>query len=386
MKILVATSYYPPSVGGMQYQNLDIARGLARLGHDITVLAPVSPGWQAFDAPEPYAITRMPVEHGPVTAGRIVVGARLLLRLWRRLRPDRVLTLDDRIHESYGFAWPLFPFRPVCFTVQTRLIWPGSPVWRVVRNYVLTATFHRALRIIAVTQASKDSLVRHGIDPRKIDVIYLGIDERQFIERPPIPRDAAAGLLGLGDAAARPIMLTATRLEEEKGVDLAIDALTEVRQVVPDVLYLVGGDGPDLERLRERARLRGVQASIRFLGPLSRDKLVAAYDLCDVFVFLSRRGPREVFPLVCLEAAARARPVIGSRQGGIPEQIVDGETGLLVDHTNPSDVAAAVVSVLRDTSRRDAMGQAGRRRVQDRFTRTKMVESIEASLRMAAEP
>ncbi len=382
MKILVATAYFPPSAGGMQYQNLDIARGLAQLGHEVMVLAPVSPGWRAFDAGEPYAVIRMPVEHGPVSLRRIAVGVRFLLRGWTRLRPDRVLTLDDRIHESYGAAWPVLPFRPVCLTVQTRLIWPGSWLWRTVRNYVLTTTFHRARRVLAITQASKDSLVRHGIDPRKIDVIYLGIDEQRFLAAPPTGRAASAALLGLTGVGERPVILTATRLEDEKGVDVAIDALEQVRRVFPHVLYVVAGDGPDRGRLENLARTRGLAAGVRFVGPLSRDQVVAAYDLCDVFVFLSRRGPREVFPLVCLEAAARARPVIGSRQGGIPEQVVHGETGLLVDQTNPSEVAGALVSLLGDPERRGAMGQAGRRRVAQLFTRTKMVEGIDAALRM----
>jgi phosphatidylinositol alpha-1,6-mannosyltransferase len=137
---------------------------------------------------------------------------------------------------------------------------------------------------------------------------------------------------------------------------------------VPDTTLLIAGPGSQ-ERLTELAHRLGVQDHVRFLGLVERKKLLMLYAACDVFLLPGREveGSAEGFGIVFLEAAFAGKPVIGGRQGGVPEAVADGETGLLVDGASVVEVAGAVVRLLRDPAYAQRLGASGRRRVMEQF-------------------
>jgi phosphatidylinositol alpha-1,6-mannosyltransferase len=135
-----------------------------------------------------------------------------------------------------------------------------------------------------------------------------------------------------------------------------------LRADVPDVHLAIVGDGDD-EPLRRQAAELGVRAVVHLLGGVTEPDLVALFRTCDLFALLPRvdRGNFEGFGLVFLEANACGKPVIGTRSGGVPDAIVDGETGLLVEEDDAAGAAAAMQRVLGDPVLAARLGDGTRR-------------------------
>jgi phosphatidyl-myo-inositol dimannoside synthase len=159
-------------------------------------------------------------------------------------------------------------------------------------------------------------------------------------------------------------LLTVARLIPRKGIDTVIRAMPGL---AADVEYRVVGSGPDEARLRRLAREAGVDERVRFLGPLDERALADEYRRCTVFVLPARRtlgGDLEGYGLVYFEAAAWGRPVIAGRSGGEVDAVVDGQTGVLVNGDSTEQVAETIASLLADPRRLQALGAAGRERVE----------------------
>jgi phosphatidylinositol alpha-1,6-mannosyltransferase len=150
-----------------------------------------------------------------------------------------------------------------------------------------------------------------------------------------------------------------------KGVDATLRALPRVRGHLPDVVYLVVGDGPDLPRLRALAAELGVEEHVRFLPGVDYDLTPAYYNAADVVTMPCRDDPPEVegFGIVFLEANACGKPVVGTYAGGIPDAIRHGETGLLVEPDDPDRLADAIVTLLTTPDTAARLGRQGREHV-----------------------
>ena len=174
----------------------------------------------------------------------------------------------------------------------------------------------------------------------------------------------AAELAPDGDRPRAPRTLCCVgRLVEKKGVDTLIDAAAILRDRGEDVTVRVVGDGPLREVLEARARARGVDDCVHLLGARDaravRDELAAA----SAFALPCRRdssGDVDSGPLVIVEAMARRTPVITTRVGGIPETVVDGVSGILVEPDDPEGLADAISRVLADPELRARLGEGGR--------------------------
>lgn len=206
--------------------------------------------------------------------------------------------------------------------------------------------------VVAVSAHTVAQVVDAGADPARVHRVLNGVD------LPAVP---------CGKTAPRPTLITVARLEDRyKGHDTLIRALPLIRARVPEVEWVVVGDGslrPELERLAER---EGVRAAVRFLGTVTDAERDAALDRARVFAMPSRLPAGGVggegFGIVYLEAAARGLPVVAGNVGGALDAVVDGETGLLVNPDDPAAVAGAISGLLCDPERAAALGAAGERR------------------------
>jgi phosphatidylinositol alpha-1,6-mannosyltransferase len=159
-------------------------------------------------------------------------------------------------------------------------------------------------------------------------------------------------------------LLSVARLVPRKGIDTVIRAMPHL---APDVAYRVVGSGPEEARLQTLARTVGVADRVHFLGRLDDRALADEYRRCTVFVLPARRtleGDLEGYGLVYFEAAAWGRPVIAGRSGGEGDAVVDGQTGILVDGESVARVAETITSLLNDPAQLQALGAAGRARVE----------------------
>jgi phosphatidylinositol alpha-1,6-mannosyltransferase len=148
-------------------------------------------------------------------------------------------------------------------------------------------------------------------------------------------------------------------------MDTLIKAASLLSRDVPDLTVAIGGSGRDEERLRRLIRRHN--APVTMLGRVNDEDLPDLIAAADVFVMAcrSRWGglEQEGFGIVFVEAAAAGVPQIAGRSGGASDAVVDGSTGLLLDDpSDPRELSAALLSLLRDPDRRAAMGAAGRRR------------------------
>ncbi|MHB8734079.1 MAG: glycosyltransferase family 4 protein [Terriglobales bacterium] len=183
-----------------------------------------------------------------------------------------------------------------------------------------------------------------------------------------------------------PLLLGVARLSRRdryKGVDMALRALAEWRSRGRRFRYVVAGAGDDREALQGLAQGLGLRDEVTFVGAVSPSRLLELYDACDLFLLPGREeiasgGGAEGFGIVFLEAAARGKPVVAGRAGGVPEAVQDGQTGILVDPHSPADIAAAVQRLCDDPALAQRLGREGRARVLREFTWGQVARRVRA--------
>ena len=215
---------------------------------------------------------------------------------------------------------------------------------------------------VCVSESSRAFTARRaGIPESKLAVVPNGVDLRHFDT---VPQTFAGWRLGAG----QPVIGTIGRLDEQKDPVTFFRAAALVRERFPDVLFAWAGGGP----LRLRAEIEvsrlGIGDAVRFLGYLSDVRPFLAR--LAVFALASRW---EGMPNVLLEAMAMRRPVVAAAVGGCPEIVADGDTGYLVPAGDPEVLAARICDILADRDRARAMGEAGRRRVEKRFSNERVI-------------
>jgi glycosyltransferase involved in cell wall biosynthesis len=202
-------------------------------------------------------------------------------------------------------------------------------------------------------------------------VVGIRPEQTRVIPNTVVPKAPTGGrstlrrALGVADDA--PVALVVARLERRKGHAVLLRGLAAAAG--RSWTLLIAGDGPERAGLERLAAALGFGDRVRFLGH-RRDvaDLLAATDV----VVLPSIG-QEDFPIVTLEAMAAGRAVVATRVAGSKEQVVDGETGRLVPVGDEHAVASAVLEVLADPERREAMGAAGRRRFEEHYDRDAVV-------------
>jgi alpha-maltose-1-phosphate synthase len=239
--------------------------------------------------------------------------------------------------------------------------------------------FENADGIIAVSNAMKRDIQRiYNVPEEKITVIHNGIDAMLYR-----PRKDTAVQKAYGIHTGKPYVLMVARLTKQKGIIHLLNAIQHLQSGIQVVLCASAPDTLEFERevseIMERVRARTAHDIIWVAETVPRDDLIALYSQAAVFVCPSVYEP---FGLINLEAMACATPVVASAVGGIPEVVVDGETGLLVPF-RPSalrdpepekpeqfaeDLAKAVNKLLSDPETLTEMGCAARRRVEEHFS------------------
>lgn len=221
----------------------------------------------------------------------------------------------------------------------------GIEAWRI-RSSARVRALLDADRILAVSRFTRDCVVaRYGVDPDQVSVVPNTYDETRFT---PGPKPARL-LERYGLKSNQPVLLTVSRLalsERYKGHWQALIALRQIREVFPDIHYLIAGVGDELTHLRTAVRALGLSANVTFTGFVSAADLPDHYRLCDAFVMPSTK---EGFGIVFLEATACGKPVIAGNIDGSVDALDGGRLGILVDPHRPSQIAEAVIATLNRT-------------------------------------
>ena len=168
---------------------------------------------------------------------------------------------------------------------------------------------------------------------------------------------------GRNPGTSPPRLLSVGRLVRQKGLDVGLQALAGLKGLEWE--WNIAGDGPQMGALRTQAAALGLEGRVHFLGWQSRAELLKWYDRSSLFLFPSRH---EGMPNAVLEAMACGLPVVATRIAGNEELVLDGETGCLVQSEDADGLKTALQGLLTDPSRREQMGRASRRRVQEEYS------------------
>jgi len=249
----------------------------------------------------------------------------------------------------------------------SRLLTARKPSW--VQYWLKRGELkRRGALFVAVSEFIRTRLLELGFPAERTRVHYIGVDTAAF--------EPSA------DDPAEPTVLHVARLVEKKGTAYLLDAFARIAAAHPRARLVVIGDGPLRAALERRAAALGIGARVRWLGAAPHAEVRARLRRASVLCLPSctaADGDAEGLGLVLLEAAASGVPVVGTRHGGIPEAVVDGETGYLVRERDSAALADALDALLGSPSLRHRLGAEARRVAQRRFdlhTQTRALERL----------
>lgn len=341
-RLLILTPDFPPAPGGIQVVAHRLAGGIERF--DVEVVAPDAPGSQAFDAAAGVPVHR--VRGGPRLrgAGNALLNAAALARALRA-HPDVVLSCHivtspaaSAIRRQLGG--------------RTAQYFHAEEVGAKPRLAAFAA--RNADVSIAVSDYTAGLIAATGAIGASVSVIGNGTD---------IPSDPKPL------SASRPTVVTVARMEERyKGHDVMIRAFSLVLAKLPQAQWVVIGDGSLRPGLEQLARSYGVASSVRFLGTVPDDQRDSWLRRAQLLAMPSRLPAGdfagEGFGIAYLEAGAFGKPVVAGNVGGAVDAVLDGETGLLVNPTDPLAVSEAIVRLLLEPELARRLGSAAQARAQ----------------------
>ena len=232
-------------------------------------------------------------------------------------------------------------------------------------GYLLSSWIERtavegADRVIAVSAKMREDILAHfQADPAKVVVIHNGIDPDRFVKT--AARDHLDRL-----GVREPYVLFVGRITDQKGIFHLLEAAPKLPAGVQVVLCASAPDTPEIEQRLRKAVTE--HPNVKWIFEMvSHDVVTQLYSHAAVFACPSVYEP---FGIINLEAMACETPVVASAVGGILEVVEDGKTGFLVPPARPDDLAEAIRRVLDDPTLARAMGRAGRRRVEEKFSWT----------------
>lgn len=309
-------------------------------------------------------------------------GERLSIKLfggWGRLRKRIASELPVLVHAHFApdgvLALPLAEALgvPLVTTLhgydvafsRQRMLLSGRLSWMRYALQCQRLAQHGAL-FLAVSEAVRDRAIGRGLPPERIRTHYLGVDLNRF---------------GPGRQAREPeLILHVGRLVEKKGTAVLLEALARLRTARPDARLVVIGEGPERPALEQRAAELGVGGVVQFTGAEApeavADWMKKAWVLAAPSV-TARDGDAEGLPTVIVEAAASALPAVGSDHAGIPEAILEGQSGFIVPERDAGTLAARLGQMLGDPELQERMGSAARRLAQERFDASRQMRRLE---------
>ncbi|HEX6039064.1 glycosyltransferase family 4 protein [Longimicrobium sp.] len=342
------------SWGGVHRVTEILSQGLTARGHEVTVMC--RPGSPLHERMRDHLET-LPVLRGmdlhPATLVR-VAGA------LRRRRPDVLVTLtkkDVRLSAPVARALGV----PVVVRHGSDQGLKGGPYGRMLYGAVPT-------RHVTNAEATRRTILRSApwLDPARVSVIYNGVDADACASAPPADLGLPAGALVVGCVG---------RMEPSKGLAELADAWPRVEAALPGAHLVIVGRGTFDAELR--ARLAGRR--VLFTG--HRADLPSVMAALDLLVLPSYS---EGVPNVVMEAMAAGKPVLATAVSGVPELVVDGETGLLIPPRDADAIADGLIRLGTDAALRARLGAAGMARVREHFTLETMVDGYDRLLRDVA--
>ena len=356
----------------MKEHVLALGAGLVRAGHEVEVAAPGDSDVAEAASAAGLAVHLIPLVGPlhPISDPAAVAAIRKLVVAGR----------FDIVH-AHGFkagfvgrlGVRLGGARTFVLTAHNHVLFRDGTPASTKSRYRLVERSLRGLvtRYIAVSDSIRRELVEgYGLPTDKITTVHNGVDPAPFLA--PQDRGAARAAFGLpaGDTV---VVGLAARFSAQKGLRHLVDAVpllrAELRANGREVVVVIGGSGPLGSALREQAVAAEASGSLRWPGHI--DDIPAFLSALDVYV---SPAETEALGMALIEAALAGVPTVATNVGGVPEVVVDGQTGLLVAPGDPAALAGAVAELVRNPDRAGALAVAARERCLREFAPERMIE------------
>jgi glycogen synthase len=350
VRVLFWSELYPPYRGGIEQLAARLAQAMQARGHEYVVVT----SHDTLDLPDEESIEGVRVRRFPFRAvlrsGDVdaFVGLRReLARLGRAFAPQLV---------------HLFTIGPSTIFYLSHAEWRSVPTLATLHGEILRGTvggadsvLEKTLRAADWTTGVSGAVLRAARErvpevAGRSSVLYTGL------EAPPRPPGRPA--------REQPRLLCLGRLVRDKGFDLALQAFASVTDRFPEARLVIAGDGVLRDELRALAVQLRIDERVDFLGWVASDQVPALLDAASLVLMPSRR---EGLPLVAIQAAQMARPVVATSVGGLPEIVAYGLTGLIVPAEHSAALAYAVSYLLGHPAEAERMGRMAARRALNLF-------------------
>jgi len=266
--------------------------------------------------------------------------------------PGFVATVTKKIHK-----------KPVLIRVYGAELFPvlkGSSMFFKIAKLMIKNALNSAEKVVGNSDASCNA--GKEISGREdIEILPDGVDTETF--NPNVNGNEIKRKYGR-------FIFSSGRMVERKGFVYLVRAMPYILEKFPKIKLIIGGDGPEREKLENKVNKLKIENNVIFPGFISDEDFPKYMKACDVFVLPSivdRRGDTEGLGLVLAEAMACGVPVIGTKVGGIPYIIKNSGGGFLVEQKNPKELAEKIIMLLKDEKLRKEMGKIGRKYAKEKF-------------------
>jgi phosphatidylinositol alpha-1,6-mannosyltransferase len=363
LKTLLITENFPPKPGGSGRWFWELYSRMPQGEYEI--LAGTDTGASTFDDSALLPIHRDNLtssEWGFVSVKGLVFYITNAWRINRLIKTRKITALHcGRVLPEGVIAWLLNILTGIPYTCYVHGEDLETAQSSREQYFICGQVIKRAKNIICNSQNSANIVAKFGEQAAaKTLVLHPGVDSDLFI---PKNKDEAT-LSSLG-WLNRKVVLTVGRLQARKGQDMMIKAIPAILKHIPNFLYAVVGDGERKEELVALVEKFKLEDYVQFFSEISDQDMINCYQQCDLFILPNRTIGQDIegFGMVLVEAQSCAKPVIAGDSGGTIETMLPGETGIVIDATEPQNIALGVVDMLADEQKLKEMGAKGREHV-----------------------
>lgn len=375
-RICLVTHYFPPHMGGIEKVVYEQSKRLAKMGYRIAVLTSRPHREQAGSESE-----RVNVLYYPTLGLAEKIGLPYPIPWFEAYPMLKAVIKNCNIVHAHGHPYPSSFLackvakqfgKPFIVTQHNTFIdydnWLNLA--ESLNDWTIgTTVLRKADRIITVSRATKEYVLKLGADKNKTSVIYNGVDE-QFFQ--PMNKEKCRERLGL--PKNRKIILSVRRLVYKNGLNTLIEAASQLVREHDGLLFLLIGTGPDRGFIANRIKQLKLGSSVKLAGFVPDEQLPFYYNAADCFVIPSSSG--EGLPMVLLEAMACGLPVISTISGGTAEIIKENVNGFLAPPRDPEALANAMRKVISNRATSVEMGKENRRTVEKKSTWSHNMEQL----------
>jgi len=396
MKILYISQYFPPEMGAPAARVSELARHWARAGHQVTVLTGFPNHPTGVVLPEYRSKFRHLIYRERID-GIDVLRTWLLpfpnRRAYERLlnylsfclsssvagsfshQPDVIIATSPQLFVGLA-GWWLGRIKHTPFILEVRDLWPdsitasgigrqGSMPVRALQA-LSTFLYRTSDYIVTVTPAFKEDIIaKWNINPEKISVVENGVEAELF--SPDGSQDATKQDFGLNGKFVVSYIGT---LGLAHGLTTVLEAAGELQNAIPQIIFLLVGEGADKERLVSMAQEQNL-ANVLFLPQQPREKIPALIRASDICLVPLKKAPvfRTVIPTKMLEFMACARPVILGVEGQARQVLEEAQGGIFIEPENHKALLEALLHLYQDSSVRQILGRNGRNYIVEHLSR-----------------